>query len=379
MTIRRAHQGDIFQIAKLYFTVYGDQYPDDFVYNYAKMEEMLMRESMIWMIGEDDQKIVGSVIFNYDANNLISKVYAACVLPEYRGHNLTSQLMDEGLQILRENTPGVDVAYATVRTLNASVQKLTERLGYRKLGIFPNVHKTSKYETHGLVTLFSQDCFSKRFTDFKLHPDIHEIYDIVSKEIPELQKIEVNDYFRPSVNLNSFIPNLEVIEAPEFVKYRFKKLQSESSLELEFFPFHEPNILVTSPDQSVEIFVTLNEDGYCAILGGRTSSGINYRGLILKISDMLRDYGARYLEMIIRPDQIAILDNVLKAKFIPSAYVPAFQLIEGKRYDFVVLSRSFEIFDFQNVDLQGRNQEYLAQYYNHWKRSSLNPKLLLED
>jgi hypothetical protein len=90
----------------------------------------------------------------------------------------------------------------------------------------------------------------------------------------------------------------------------------------------------------------------------------------------LRNAGARYIEVIVRADRPKILESIMRAKFIPCGFFPAFQMVNDKRHDFVVFSRSFEIFDFQNVKLKGLNQVYLEEYFKAWKRMSLNPKLL---
>ena len=103
---------------------------------------------------------------------------------------------------------------------------------------------------------------------------------------------------------------------------------------------------------------------------------MDYSELFLIANRLLRNAGARYIEVIVRADRPKILESILKAKFIPCGFFPAFQLLGDKRYDFVVFSRSFEIFDFQNVKLKGMNQVYLEEYFKAWKRMSLNPKLL---
>ena len=103
---------------------------------------------------------------------------------------------------------------------------------------------------------------------------------------------------------------------------------------------------------------------------------MDFSQLFFNANKLLRDAGARYIEVITRADRPKIIESILKAKFIPCGYFPAFQLIGDKRYDFIILSRSFEIFDFQNVKLKGMNQVYLEEYFKAWKRMSLNPKLL---
>jgi cyclopropane fatty-acyl-phospholipid synthase-like methyltransferase len=120
----------------------------------------------------------------------------------------------------------------------------------------------------------------------------------------------------------------------------------------------------------------LDPDGHSVILGGKVSSNTSYTDLISKVCRILRDGGVRYVEMILRADHPKIVDSILKAKMIPSAVFPGLQYKDGKRLDFIVFSRSFELFDFQNLKLKGINQLYLQEYYLAWKKISLTPKML---
>ena len=201
------------------------------------------------------------------------------------------------------------------------------------------------------------------------------MYEVVNSEIP-LGELETVVPETPTKVL--IIPGeLEVIQSPKFVAFRYETLKSEKKLEFEFFPFHQPNLMIISPDQSIELFCHLSAvDGYCVIIGGKMPNNLNFTELFLKTNRLLRDAGARYIEVIVRADRPKILESILKSKFIPCGFFPAFQLINNQRYDFLVLSRSFEIFDFQNVKLKGLNQIYLEEYFKAWKRMSLNPKLL---
>ena len=94
--------------------------------------------------------------------------------------------------------------------------------------------------------------------------------------------------------------------------------------------------------------------------------------------DILRDHGIRYIEMLVRADKPKILESILGAKFIPCAFLPAYLYDEGKRFDYLILSRTFEIFDFQNIKLRGVNQKYLEEYFKTWKSIALNPKMINE-
>jgi hypothetical protein len=170
-------------------------------------------------------------------------------------------------------------------------------------------------------------------------------------------------------------PPLEVVRAAGFVAYRYRELADKRALGFEFFPFHTPNLLLLSPDQSVEIFCQFNPDGHCVLMGGKMPTDLSYTQLLTQANQLLRNEGARYIEMLVRADKPKIVESVMRAQMIPSAFFPAFQLKDGKRWDFLVFSRSFEIFDFHNIRLKGLNQRFLDEYYKAWKETHLNPQM----
>ena len=376
MKMQLASVDDIFQISQLYFDVYQGLYSDPLMRDPNLIRNFVNSGAGFWFLTKTPEGgIIASVLLVYDSENLIAKAFGAVVRNEYRGQGVMEDLLSYGIEYVRENTPGVDVIYSTTRTVNEAAQTLTEKLGFKKLGIFPNAHRTNEYETHGLAAIIYPNALEKRNTNYMIHHEVESLFKVTAEEvgIPLLEPI-VPD--KPSKELVS-PGDLEVVKSPKFVNYRYSFLKAEKKLEFEFFPFHQPNLVIISPDQSIEVFCHLSAaDGYCVIIGGKMPNNINYSELFLTTNILLRDAGARYIELIVRGDRPKILESMLRAKFIPCGFLPAFQLINGKRHDFVVFSRSFEIFDFQNVRLKGLNQVYLEEYFKSWKRMALNPKLL---
>lgn len=371
-----ASEQDIFQISQLYFDVYQGTYPDPLMKDFGLIRQFIQSEAGFWFITKDENnEVIASVLAAYDRENLIAKAFGAVVRNEFRGQGIMEDLLAYGIQFLREKTPGVDIIYSTTRTVNEAAQTLTEKLGFKKLGIFPNAHRTNDYETHCLAAIIYDSALEKRHTNYKLHHEMESLYSVVQKEVG-LADIEPIVPEKPTKTLVS-PGDLEVVKSPKFVNYRYNFLKQEKKLEFEFFPFHQPNLVIISPDQSIELFCHLSSvDGYCVIVGGKMPGNLNFAELFLQTNRLLRDAGARYIEVIVRADRPKILESIMRAKFIPCGFFPAFQLIGDKRYDFLVFSRSFEIFDFQNVKLKGLNQVYLEEYFKAWKRMSLNPKLL---
>lgn len=376
MKVTLATEEDISQISQLYFDVYEGAYPDPLMKDFNLIRRFITSKEGYWFITKDDQgKVIGSVLAAYDEEDLVAKAFGAVVRTEFRAKGIMEELLGFGIKYLRENTPGVDVIYSTTRTVNEAAQTLTEKLGFKKLGIFPNAHRTLDYETHCLTAIVYPEALEKRNSNYLIHHEMESLYKIVAQEVG----LEPKKPIVPEPPSKALVSpgDLEVVNSPKFVSYRYNNLRSEKKLEFEFFPFHQPNLVILTPDQSIELFCHLSPvDGYCVIIGGKMPGNLNFTELFLAANKLLRNAGARYIEVIVRADRPKILESILRAKFIPCGFFPAFQMINGRRHDFVVFSRSFEIFDFQNVKLKGLNQVYLEEYYKAWKRMSLNPKLL---
>jgi hypothetical protein len=250
-------------------------------------------------------------------------------------------------------------------------------MGFKKLGIFPNVHKTFDYETHALAGLFLPHAFEKRYQDFEHHPKVYEIFKLAQKEC-ELPPMKCAMRWQQK-KYDGDVQKLEVINAPEFVKYRFDNHTKGECIDFAFYPFAVPNVLITSPDSNIELFLRINEmDKSCVIIGCKIDREVSLTKLFLKVGSMLRDLGVRYVEMITRANRLNIIEKIIQAKFIPCGYVPALQESEGIRYDYVVFSRSFEILDFNNIQLTGVNEQYLDEYVKTWEEIALGKKFIQE-
>lgn len=375
MKVQLATEEDVFEISQLYFDVYQGTYSEPLMKDFKLIRDFIRSEAGFWFITRKHHQIVGSVLIVYDKDNRIAKAFGAVVRVECRGKGMMEELLSFAINYLKEHTDGVDIIYSTTRTVNEAAQTVTEKLGFKKLGIFPNAHRTNDFETHCLAAIIMPEALEKRVTQYKLHHDLASLYQVVQNELG-IGPVESVIPEKPEKEL-IFAEDLEVIKSEKFVSYRYDLLKSEKLLKFEFFPFHRPNLMILSPDQSIELFCYYSEaDGYSVIIGGKTPDNQDYGQLFLLANKLLRGVGARYIEVIVRSDRPKILDSMIRAKFIPCAFFPAFQLIGDKRYDFAVFSRSFEVFDFQNVKLKGMNQVYLEEYFKAWKRMALNPKLL---
>lgn len=371
LNLRVANLKDMAEIFQLYAKAYDGTYPDPTFSSAEKLTQALNRDDVFIFVADDQNfGIIASILFRYQTDSKLSKAGAAVVLPDFRGQNITQSLLDFGINHIKRSTKGLDVLYITTRTVHKAAQVLTQKMGFKQLGIFPNVHKTKEYETHALAALHFNDSLERRFVDFEQHPKVLPLFNIVRENI-DLPVMKEAEIWNKKKYLGK-VPILEVIEAAEFVKHRANQLAESHEIDLGFFPFHIPNLLITSPEQKIEVFAYVNEvDKHCVITGLKIDREVSFTDLFLTVSNILRDRGIRYIEIIIRANRLNIIDKICHAKFVPCGYVPAFQFENDKRYDYVVFSRSYEILDFNNLELTGANERYLGNYIKLWEESFL--------
>jgi len=368
-SIRRAINHDLASIIELYSEVYDGTYPDQSFSDIYLLKESILKDFLF--VAFDKDKVIACIKILYDPKNKIAKAGAAVVAEAYRGHNLTQELISHGIDVLKHSESGLEVLYAVTRTVNQSAQTLTENLGFKKLGIFPNVHKTNENETHALAAMYFGDALEKRYKDFDQHPKVMGHYKLAQKELNLETRQENNDFDKKNYDKPS--RNMEIINAKNFVNYRKNKLIEAQEIDFAFFPFHTPTHLITNEDQTNEVFCYINKiDNYCVITGIKIDREVDLADLLGKVSGLLRNIGVRYVELLVRANRLNVIEKFLKAKFIPSGYFPSFQLENKTRYDYVVFSKSFEILDFNNINPKGLNKEFLKEYIRLWEEIYLN-------
>ena len=376
--LRLATKQDATGISILYQMIYGGNYSNRLMRDTALLMDFLADPSNVWVIAESGGQIVGSVVYESDGAHRLARAFGGAVLPEYRGYKVLEKAMLFA-QLHLTNTLGtVDVIYATTRTSSPAPQIVTEHLGYKKLGVFPNVHKTDFYETHCLTAFYTAEALWARFQQFKLHPAVMRLFEIVRTEctLPRLEPADESD-----LAMDPFPEGikLELISAEKFARHRFEEQRDRELLHAHFYPFHSPNMVISSPCQTVEIFVYKAEiDGHCVIMGVKKPRAHDFTDILEQCVRLLNAIGVRYVEILVRADKAKTIQRVLSARFLPCAYFPAFQLYNNQRYDFVVLSRTFEILDFKHLKLAGKNRVYLAEYVRNIQEQFLNPLQTVE-
>ncbi|MBI5244347.1 MAG: hypothetical protein HY922_11825 [Elusimicrobia bacterium] len=370
--LRGARPEDMRRIQVLYAEVYGASYPMSLITDKQKMRRAIESDRYYWLIaesrGQDRRgRIVASLIYELDQAQRISKALGAVVSKEFRKQNLAQTMMAAVLKEITRGPGAADTVYATTRTVTTAPQRLTDTLGFAHLGIFPNAHKVFEHETHCLAAYFQPSALRMRKTPPLLIKEIAPLYKLVCRELAIGRAV----YQEPPPARKPYgeqpLLSFESIPAPSFVKRRFKRVRAPGVFSTSFVPFHEPNLLLITPDQKTEVFIHYGAmDRYSVILGGRTK--LKDFALILKsVTKALNDMGVSYIELIVDAYSPRLQRQALEARFLPSAYYPAFRKVGNRRWDYIIFSRSFEMLDFRNVRVISAYRGFLKEYLRIWQ------------
>lgn len=368
--IRLARIADMRRIQMLYAEVYGAAYPIPIIADKDKMRSAIENDEYYWLVAECQGRVIGSLVYSVDLMYRNSKAFGAVVSQEFRKHDLAFTMMKLVLDDITQTKDLVDLVYATTRTANHAPQKLTESLGFIKLGIFPNTHKVQDNETHCLTAYFTERALQRRRTTPVIIPEIAPFYEIVRRQI-KLEPAQLSDVRRDYSDHKTKIPllNFETITATEFIKHRWKKTKSNSFFENIFMPFHEPNLILITPDQGTEVYITYSQkDKYSVIVGGVTNEK-SFAVVLESVAQKVSQMDMSYVEVIIDAYSPELQRDALDARFIPSAYFPSAKRMEDKRYDCVVFSRTFDILDFRNVKIISLYKNFLNEYLKLWREN----------
>lgn len=368
VTIRLARMQDMRRIQMLYVEIYGGSYSISLINDEAKMRCAIENDNYYWVVAECEGRIIGSLVYALDLAERIAKAFGAVVSKDFRKLDLASTMMKLVLEDITQISKVTDVVYATTRTANYAPQKLTESLGFVKLGIFPNTHKVSENETHCLTSYFTEEALRRREPRPNLIKEIVPFYELVRSQM----KLEppsvtaVQSLYRENRHVIPPLP-METITAPSFIKNRYKHLKCNSFFEHSYMPFHEPNLLFITPDQSTEVYLSYNQkDKYSAIVGGVTKED-NTTVVLESIARKLSDMDVAYTELILDAYAPQLQREAMDARYIPSAYFPCMKKSGSKLQDCVVFSRTFEVLDFRNVKLISTYKDFLREYLSLWR------------
>ncbi len=354
VTMRRATPDDAEGIFRLYQLIYEGTYTLPIVNLRDERRRALEDPNTWWLIDEaDDGQLVGSVIFSVDPLIRCGKVFAAVTHPEYRRGEVMYHTIGAGVEEIMNRERLVDVIYATTRTKSIGPSGLLRKLGFISLGLFPNVHRLAEYETHGLMAIFHDEAFAKRERLPKLIPEVSGFYDIIRRGFD----LEPSEIVPVADRLKLFV--LKGAQAAE----AYESDRASGELLLHFFPFHRPNILLSTESGSIRAFINREgKDGHGVVVGLRTDreSVAHLEHVLDVVFDTACEIGIEYLELLVDAYSPKHQRAALSAGYLPCAYFPAFEMVEsGQRKDYLVFARSQAPLNFSNVQMTQRDRQFL--------------------
>lgn len=328
-------------------------------------------ENSMWFVCEKDKNIQAFLSILYEKEHKLCKIFSLWVDSSLQNvEEVSKKILLFTIEHLAHLPISPDVLYTTTRTLTPYQQKLTLELGFKTLGIFPNAPGLDAAGINGLTAYFFNDVLhKKRYSSFSIHPLIEPIYEIARTECG-LKKLPVTKNIQPETSHlggGYGVQILEAICAPEFVKRRFEILEQKKAVSIDFYPFQKPNMLITNPEQNIEIFVkTVQKTGFAAIIAERIDAYTNPVTLYTKVAEILQSMNVSYIEVINDAADTWTIDCILKAGFVPCAYFPCLKKHASTRRDYVVFSKSFKKF-FQDSLITTESYpaayiKYLEQY-----------------
>lgn len=363
LRLQTASEDDMDEIKRLYYVTYGGNYTLPEVVNTDKMKWAVNDPNYLWLLCRVDEKIAGSVIFLTDERHRLGKALAGVVLPDFRGYKIMKTAMERGIRYVFQEKDRCDLIYGVVRTfVTKTFHEDLAELGFIDLGIFPNVRKLSKYETHGLKVLFREGALKKRKTPPRLIQPSNAIYEIVQKRLG-LDPAEPVEYkYETPSELEKFEFYIE--KSPD-IEWEYYKKRDQGKLIMSVFPFHYPEIKLYTRDKRTQAYIHFEErDGHGDLMGLETDQPEKLTHILESIAGYAESMGIKYLEILLdayNPEQQM---RAYEADFLPCAYFPAITAgPDGKRLDFVVTCRTFVPLDFKDIKLTDGSRPYVRAYY----------------
>ncbi|MFD8410265.1 MULTISPECIES: GNAT family N-acetyltransferase [unclassified Streptomyces] len=379
--ITPAARADIAELRQLYYAVYGPHYPVALGTDPAEMARLIADPHSLWLVGRcpDSGALTASAAIHGEAGSRIGRLEGIAVHPEHRSGGLAAALTEE-LCTRMLDSGRLDSVYATVRTVSAGPQRVVARNGFRPLGILPNAVDLSSRESLALYARHSAGVLDRRMP----------VAEVPAALLPLLRTAEgalgirypgVRAAAAPSAPATPGAPpvtaptapeaamRLEVIEAPAFVRRRFR--DHFPGAEGWFYPLHTPNVLLTPEDGRFEVYAYLNRaGGYCSLLTAHPDPAAAAAHLE-PVTRALARAGAGYVEALVPLAHQEALAAFLAQGFVAGALYPAMRADGDGFHDYVVLSRSTERIDFRGVAVEPPLQPYLDCYVSAWASTHL--------
>jgi RimJ/RimL family protein N-acetyltransferase len=363
---------DIAELRQLYYAVYGPHYPVALGTDPAEMARLIEDPYSLWLVGRcpETGALTGSAAIHGEAGSRIGRLEGIAVHPGHRSTGLAGALTG-ALCAEMLDTGRLDSVYATVRTVSAGPQRVVARNGFRPLGILPNAVDLRSRESLALYARHSAGVLDRRIpvaeVPAPLLPLLATAGTALGIDYPAVRAAAAGPLPAPAPQ--EAAERLEMIEAPAFVRRRFR--EQFPGAEGWFYPLHTPNVLLTPEDGRFEVYAYLNRTGgYCSLLTAHPdpAAAAAYLGPVTRA---LARAGAGYVEALVPLAHREALSAFLSQGFVAGAVYPAMRADGDGFHDYAVLSRSSERIDFRGVAVEPPLQPYLDCYVSAWASTHL--------
>ncbi len=326
----------------------------------------------LWALAEDAGDIKAVASLTLEPENRLAKLYRLFTLAtwEERRELLTGCLSLAMRTVVDRRL--ADVAYCTARTITCADQLLTLEQGFKAIGIFPNAPSADGQKVSGLAAWYAPGALQRRYVGYALHPAVFPFFELARKQLAFDELPQASAPSPPQ--MAATLPPLEIVSAPLFVAEQFKQLRQRRKLSVNFYPFQAPNVLVTSPDRSIEVFAAVPPElRFAAIIGEHLTISVPPVALYQAVAGLLRHTGAAYIEVINDASDVPGIDCILRAGFSPCGYFPALKAADDVRRDFVVFARSLEPVDAAAPSMPEVFAGYLEAFLTAQAAESADP------
>ncbi|MFC9825657.1 GNAT family N-acetyltransferase [Streptomyces erythrochromogenes] len=369
--ITAATAADIAELRQLYYAVYGPHYPVALGTDPAEMALLMADPHSLWLVARcaATGALAASAAIHGEAGSRIARLEGIAVHPEHRSAGLAATLT-EALCAEMLDTARLDSVYATVRTVGSGPQRVVARNGFRPLGILPNAVDLRSRESLALYARHSPGVLDRRVPVTEvpavLLPLLRTAGEALGIGYPQVRAAAGP---LPAPAPRGAVEQLEMIEAPAFVRRRFR--ERFPGAEGWFYPLHTPNVLLTPEDGRFEVYAYLNRaGGYCSLLTAHPDPAAAAAHLE-PVTRALARAGAGYVEALVPLAHQEALSAFLAQGFVAGALYPAMRADGDGFHDYAVLSRSSERIDFRGVAVEPPLQPYLDCYASAWASAHL--------
>ncbi|MEZ0091855.1 GNAT family N-acetyltransferase [Streptacidiphilus sp. EB129] len=370
------HLDDVDGLLALYRRVYGRTYALPLGTDPEVMAREIASPSTTWLVAREpgSGRIVGSIVGTLDPDEALGKLQGLVVHPDARGSGLAHQAVGQLSERMLSGDQPADSVYGTARTNATAPQRICLSNGFHPLGMFPNLRKAERHETMVLLARYRDGVLDRRLPVPRVPVELGGLVRALNGALgrPDLPLPEIVDepLSRARGHRSGSGREVELINAPQFVLRRMA--ESVPDPQRRFYPFHEPNLLLSAVDGAYELFAQLNlSDGYCTLIGASpdlAALGEDLGALI----NQLAVYGASYVETLLPMDCYDELRLLLAHGFLPVAAYPAMRRQADGFRDYVVMARTMHPLDFRGLAIDAAFQSFTEQYIELWKQQYLD-------